>query len=193
MCSNGGGAILESYNFSGKIDGLCKVGVGHRHEQPILIVFYFWVLSHPIFGFVLAFLWMSQVRPLLGACGHIHKELPKVMQLFEALESDSEVVSEFVTPFHPMVNNIIFPLASPEKTRAYPPRQIRVRLLFTHPIVCTISTYADYFVSRWFMKCIAFCGTTPCRRVSSLKFCLAAGGTSWSTAWRMWRCFWPQP
>jgi hypothetical protein len=41
MCSNGGGAILESYNFSGKIDGLCKVGVGHRHEQPILIVFYF--------------------------------------------------------------------------------------------------------------------------------------------------------
>ena len=170
------GPSSKVFNFSGKIDGPCKVGVGHRHEQPILIVFvfYFEYFAIPFLDLFWHFFGCLRFALFWAPVATFTRNCQKSCICLKHLKR----TQKFVTPFHPMINNIIFPLASPEKTRAYPPRQIRVRLLFTHPIVCTISTYADYFVSRWFMKCIAFCGTTPCRRVSSLKFCLAAGGTS---------------
>ena len=98
--------------------------------------------------------------------------------------------SKFII-FHPMVNNLTFPLASPEEMKAYPPRQIHLRFLCDIPWY-VLSTDADYFFCVTLVYDMAIFGATPCR-VSSFGFCSAAGGTSWSTAWRTWRCFWPQP
>ena len=81
-------AILESCDFSRDNWWTLQSGCGSpNNEKPVLMVFTLnaWPFH---FWFVLALLWMSQVRPVLGDRFHTHEELPQVMQLFEALETD---------------------------------------------------------------------------------------------------------